>query len=210
VSDLAAQHPQTAGRNNPFTPSPAIGSLSEGVTAAVSIIPHGLTAAETADPRISQSPPSTRQGGDYRIGPGDVLKIDNTLDSSTIYMTVSAEGNRIPNTTGLIDLTGKTQEAVEAEIRDRIGVDGIRVTVREYASHFVLVSKNGEQTFRFALRRESMPLFILLSEAGVGPEYRFAILKRADGQDVALELSRSSAKDVSLFAGDRLDLRERL
>jgi hypothetical protein len=208
ASDLAAQEPRAAGRNNPFTPSPVIEPLSAETTAAVAIRTSIVTATEAANSRSSPNPSVSGKGAVYRVGPGDVLKIDNTVSGEAFYVTVAADGNLIPNAAGRVNFGGRSQEEVEAELKSRIGSDAIKVTIREYASHFVLVKKNGEPSLKFTLRREAVPLFILRSEAGWGPQYRYAILSRASGQEIRLDLSNFSADEMLLFSGDTLDLRE--
>ncbi|MBX3292620.1 MAG: polysaccharide biosynthesis/export family protein [Acidobacteria bacterium] len=207
-SNIWAQDRSATAGNNPFTPSP-----NTSLTATVNgpALPSTVISF-THSPQIAAIAPSKilidPLANSYRIGVNDVLRIDKGNDSQgTTYITVAAEGNSILGgaDTSVI-LAGKTPEQVEAELGSMFGSTAIQVSVREYASRFVVVRKEGFAPINIAMRREAVPLFIILSELENASDYSGARLLRSGSEPLTVDLSESQTLDLLLLPGDVIEL----
>src|SRR3712207_9203005 len=68
------------------------------------------------------------------------------------------------------------------------------VSVREYVSHSVVVAGLVNDPGTKALRREAMPLYVVLAEAQPRPEAGMATIVKTDGQTVQVNLDRKSTR----------------
>lgn len=208
VSNLSAQDSSTTARNNPFTPSP---NTSMAVVVKRTIPPsNGVSSTNppTESNIVPSLAPINTLAYGYRLGVKDVLRIDTGADSKeTTYITVSSGGNSILGLTDTnVVLAGKTPEQIEAELAIMLGTDTVRVTVREYASRFVEVRKEGMAAITIPLRREAVPLFVILSEVEKFSEYSNARLVRVGGETWTIKLSDPQALDLLIYPGDVVGL----
>jgi protein involved in polysaccharide export with SLBB domain len=75
------------------------------------------------------------------------------------------------------------------------------VSVRDYASHFVLITGAVNNPGRKVLRREAMPLFTLLAEALPHPDAASVTVTR-NGKDTNLSLNRNDEVSMLVLPGD--------
>lgn len=208
VFNINAQDISATAGNNPFTPSPNI-SL-----AAIVKGPSSPPASISSDrsPQVASVAPSKvlfdPLANSYRIGVNDVLRIEKGDDTQgTTYITVTAEGNSIfGREDTFVFLAGKTPEQVEAELGSMFGSTDIQVTVREYSSRFVVVRKEGSAPIKVAMRREAVPLFIILNEVEHFSDYSTARLVRAGIESLTIKLTDPKANDLLLYPGDEIEL----
>ena len=117
------------------------------------------------------TPPLTALTQTYRVGVGDILDIqlpDSHSTGSTLY-TISENGMiDYPLASGPVHVNGLTTDAIAARLKANIRVlDGppVMVKVRDFASHSVNVIGFVQLPGSKILRREAVPLYVLLAEA---------------------------------------------
>jgi polysaccharide biosynthesis/export protein len=96
-----------------------------------------------------------------------------------------------------------------AELRHRGIYDRpqVRVSVREYASHAVLVSGLANDPGTKILRREAVPLYVVVAEAQPKPEAgRAVVISHKTGQTTTVDLNDPAALNVLVQAGDVVNL----
>ena len=129
----------------------------------------------------------------YRIGVGDVLdiRILNQADTrqSTLYSVLTGGVLEYPLLRNPLTVTGMTPEELSAQLIAELKHRGVfdkpqvRVSVRDYASHAVLVSGLVSDPGTKILRREAVPLYVVVAEAQPKPEPDAPSSSRLDGQD---------------------------
>ena len=115
----------------------------------------------------------------YRVGPADVLDIrinDDTTTQSTLFTITPAGLLEHPMLAEPLVAGGLTVDEItsrlESELKRRALVDNPRVSVgvRDYASHTVLVSGLVKESGPKILRREAIPLYVVVADAQPLPE----------------------------------------
>ena len=197
---------------------------SQGIESATANVP----AAPAKSPEHAAAP----SGGEltaadaalatiYRVGVGDVLDIrlvNAVRPRSTLYTVIEGGLIDYPVAGGAIVVAGLTvdeiQTLIATELKRRAVEEGARVSVgvRQYASHSVsitgLVSSPGTKF----LRREAVPLYVLLAEAQARQDAgRVTIIRSAvpAGEEVTLDLSEPASLNYLIKPGDMLTLSPR-
>jgi protein involved in polysaccharide export with SLBB domain len=112
----------------------------------------------------------------YDVGIGDVLdiRLGNMPTRESTLFTVLKNGTiEYPLVAAPINVAGMTTDEVARTLTAQIRViksPRIEVSVRDYASHAVLISGLVDNPGRQVLRREAMPLYALLAQASVRTE----------------------------------------
>jgi protein involved in polysaccharide export with SLBB domain len=150
----------------------------------------------------------------YKVGVGDVLDIrllNSPTNRSTLYSVVDGGLIDFPIAGGPISVVGLTtneiQSRLTAELK-RLAVEQrtqVTVGVRQYGSHTVvitgLVGNPGTKT----LRREAVPLYVLLAEVQPRLDAARVVILRGSTSQV-LELSDSTALNAIIRPGDVINL----
>ena len=156
----------------------------------------------------------------YRVGPGDVLDVrvlngPASQSSSTLY-TVTAGGLLdYPLAGEPLNVAGATTEEIGARIAaalKRLALaekPEVAVGVREYASHNVIVSGLVREPGTKVLRREAVPLYVILADAQLLPEAEQVQISSAAGAKTTLSLADTPALDVLVRAGDVITVQTR-
>ena len=153
----------------------------------------------------------------YRIGVGDVLDIRTLNDSSprqSTLFTVGAGGVLDhPLLRDPLTVAGMTTDELAAQLVAEFRHRGIyerpqvRVSVREYASHTVLVSGLAGDPGTKILRREAIPLYVVIAEAQPKPEAgRAVIISHSTGKVTSVDLNDAAALNALVQAGDVVNL----
>ena len=148
----------------------------------------------------------------YRVGASDVLDVrlqNVSTDQQTLY-TVSATGLLDhPMLSKPLKVSGLTSEEIsrliESDLKSREVSEHpeVLVGVREYSSHMVLVSGLVKDPGTKVLRREAIPLYVVLADAQTLAEAGRAIVKsQQTGKTVDVELSDPSAMELLIRSGD--------
>jgi protein involved in polysaccharide export with SLBB domain len=148
----------------------------------------------------------------YRVGPSDVLDVrlqNVSTDQQTLY-TVSATGLLDhPTLSKPLKVSGLTVEEIsrliESDLKSRAVSKHpeVLVGVREYSSHTVLVSGLVKDPGTKVLRREAIPLYVVLADAQTLPEAGRATVKsQQTSETINVELADSSAMELLIRPGD--------
>jgi len=145
----------------------------------------------------------------YRVGIGDVLdiRLSNLPTRESTLFTVLKDGAvEYPLLNSPIDVRGLTTDEIAGRLSSEIKViqaARVSVSVRDYASHAVLVTGLVDNPGRKILRREAMPLYAVLAEALPRPEAVVAsIVHNEKEQNVSL--SDSQALSMLVSPGDTI------
>ncbi|MGI9165308.1 MAG: tetratricopeptide repeat protein [Pyrinomonadaceae bacterium] len=148
----------------------------------------------------------------YRVGVGDVLdvRLQNAPPDQSTLFTVSPAGLlEHPILSRPLNVSGKTTDEIrtiiESDLKSRaVNINPeVMVGVREYASHTILVSGLVKDPGTKILRREAIPLYVVIADAQLLPEAgRASIVSGETGQTVVVDLSDSSAMNKLVRSGD--------
>jgi len=155
----------------------------------------------------------------YRVGPGDVLDVrltDGVPAQSTLF-TVSAAGFlEHAELSTPIRSAGLTVDDIAARIeedlkqRSSIKNPRVSVAVEEYISHTILVSGLVKEPGTKSLKREGIPLFVVIADAQPLPEAgRVSVQRNASNESFLIDLPETSALKMLVRPGDVVSLLER-
>jgi polysaccharide export outer membrane protein len=155
----------------------------------------------------------------YKVGVGDILDIrlaGGMSRDSTLYTVMSTGMLDYPLAGDPINVVGMTTDEIgarlAAELKRRAVYDRaqFRINVREYASHTATVSGLVDQPGAKILRREAVPLYVVLSEANPRAEAgRAVIISRATGRSKTIDLADSAALNELISHGDIINITAR-
>lgn len=148
----------------------------------------------------------------YRVGAGDVLDIrisNQTARESTLYTVQEGGMLEYPLIGEPTKVAGMSPEQIgariEAELKRRAVFPDAKVivNVRDYQSHTVIISGMVDQPGTKFLRRDAVPLYVVLAEAQPRLEAGRAIItSRQDGQKTSVDFSNQAAMSTLVRAGD--------
>lgn len=148
----------------------------------------------------------------YRVGVGDVLdvRLQNAPPDQSTLFTVSPAGLlEHPILSRPLNVSGKTTDEIRTIIESDLKTRAVNVNpevlvgVREYASHTILVSGLVKDPGTKVLRREAIPLYVVIADAQLLPEAgRASIVSGETGQTVLVDLSDSVAMNKLVRSGD--------
>ncbi|HJP91716.1 MAG TPA: polysaccharide biosynthesis/export family protein [Pyrinomonadaceae bacterium] len=152
----------------------------------------------------------------YRVGPGDVLDIhlnDSASPQSTLF-TVTASGFvEHPMLGEPLQAGGLTVDEIsskfESELKRRALIDNPKVSVgvRDYASHTILVSGLVKDSGTKILRREAIPLYVVVADAQPLPEAaRVTVVRNESNQTFDIDLAQSQDMNLLVRPGDVITL----
>jgi len=143
----------------------------------------------------------------YRVGIGDVLDIrlsNQPTRESTLFTVLKDGGLEYPLLNGPIAVTGLTTDEIARRLSSEIKViqsARVSVSVRDFASHAVVVTGLVDNPGRKLLRREAMPLYAVLAEALPRPEAVVATVVHGD-KDQTVSLSDNQGLSMLVLPGD--------
>ena len=152
----------------------------------------------------------------YRVGPNDVLDIrinDSAASQSTLFTVTPSGFLEHPMLGEPLQASGLTVDEIgsnlESELKRRALVENPKVSVgvRDYASHTILVSGLVKDSGTKILRREAIPLYVVVADAQPLPEAaRLTVLRNESNSTFEIDLTQT--KDMSLLVrpGDVITL----
>jgi polysaccharide export outer membrane protein len=152
----------------------------------------------------------------YRIGPSDVLDIrinDSAASQSTLFTVTPSGFLEHPMLAEPMQANGLTVDEIgskfESELKRRAVVENPKVSVgiRDYASHTILVSGLVKDSGTKILRREAIPLYVVVADAQPLPEAARVTVLRNE-RNATFEIDLTQTKDMSLLVrpGDVITL----
>jgi len=143
----------------------------------------------------------------YHVGVGDVLdiRLSNLPTRESTLFTVLKNGLlEYPLLKGPLPVDGLTTDEIANLLANEIKVikaARVSVSVRDYASHVVVITGLVDSPGRKAMRREAMPLFAVLAEALARPEASLATVVR-NGNSQTVSLTNVPAMSTLVMPGD--------
>lgn len=192
--------------------APAVATVT-AAGAAANASPAANTSTTPA-PAAALSPTAL-----YRVGAGDTLDIrlaGGMSKDSTLYTIMSTGMLDYPLAGDPFNAVGMTTDEIGARLSAELRRRGVydraqfRIVVRDYASHTATVSGLVDQPGAKILRREAVPLYVVLSEANPRADAgRAVIISRATGQSKTVDLSDSAALNELISHGDIINITAR-
>ena len=152
----------------------------------------------------------------YRIGPSDVLdvRLNDSQSPRSTLLTVSPMGLlEHPMLTEPLLVKGFTVEEIgtkiEIELSKRALPDNAKVAVgvRDYASHSILVSGLVKDPGTKFLRREAVPLYVVVADAQPLPEAaRVTVARNETSQIYEIDLTQPAEMQLLVRSGDVITL----
>jgi len=152
----------------------------------------------------------------YRVGPSDVLDIrinDNAASQSTLFTVTSSGFVEHPILGEPLQASGLTVDEIgskfESELKRRALVDNPKVSigVRDYASHTILVSGLVKDSGTKILRREAIPLYVVVADAQPLPEAaRVTVLRNESNSNFEIDLTQTKEMNLLVRPGDVITL----
>jgi protein involved in polysaccharide export with SLBB domain len=152
------------------------------------------------------------------VGVGDVLDIRllNSLSThSTLYSVVDGGLIDLPIAGGAISVAGLTTSEIQARVTaqlKRLAVSDqtqVSVGVRQYGSHSIVVTGLAQSPGTKILRREAVPLYVLLAEIQPRLDAARAVVMHAGSAPQILDLSDSATLNFLVRSGDVINLTAR-
>lgn len=159
-------------------------------------------AAKAAEPLLTEI---------YRVGLGDVLDIrliNSPNNRSTLFTVMPSGAIDFPVAGGAIMVAGKTTEEIQAriaaELKRRAVEDNAQVSVgvRQYSSHSVMVNGLVVNPGTRYLRREAVPLYVVLAESQLRNDAGRIVIRRGGSSAQPLVLTDPETLNVSVQSGD--------
>jgi polysaccharide export outer membrane protein len=148
----------------------------------------------------------------YRIGVGDVLdvRLGNEPPTQSTLFTVTPSGLlEHPILAQPLQVSGLTAEEtrarLEADLKRRAVNDNpnVLVGVREYLSHAIIVSGLVKEPGTKLLRREAIPLYVVIADAQPLPEAgRATLMRHETGDAVVVDLAKPEQLNLLVRSGD--------
>ena len=160
----------------------------------------------------------------YLAGPGDVLdvRLDVGPDmgrrspaspGSTLFTITSSGLLEHPSLTAPLPVAGLTVEEISARLEDDLKRRGladkpkVSVGVQDYVSHAILVSGLAKEPGTKILKREAIPLYVVVADAQPLPEAAKVTLVRNKSNEVyAIDLAQPAEMSLLVHPGDVITL----
>ena len=147
----------------------------------------------------------------YRVGVGDVLDvrlINSPNNKSTLFTIMPSGAIDFPVLGGAIMVAGMTTEEIQvriaAELKRRAVEEKpqVSVGVRQYTSHSVMVNGLVVNPGTRYLRREVVPLYVVLAESQLRNDAGRVVIMRGGSTGEPRELSDPQTLNLSVQSGD--------
>jgi polysaccharide export outer membrane protein len=152
----------------------------------------------------------------YRVGPGDVLDVrtnDAASAQSTLFTVTPAGLLEHPLLTEPMNVGGLSVEEISANIesdlkrRALMESPKVSIAVRDYASHTILVSGLVKDAGTKVLRREAIPLYVVVADAQPLPEAaKVTVVRSETNQTYEMDLAQPAEMNLLVRPGDVITL----
>lgn len=152
----------------------------------------------------------------YRVGPNDVLDIrinDTSSPQSTLFTVTPSGSLEHPLLVEPLHVNGLTVDEIgsrlASELKRRALIDNPKVSVgvRDYASHTILVSGLVKDPGTKILRREAIPLYVVIADAQPLPEAaRVTVVRSESNETFQIELGHATDMNLLVRPGDVITL----
>ncbi len=177
--------------------------ISVSAQETAGIVKASVSSASTPEPSLTEI---------YRVGVGDVLDIrllnSANSKSSTLFTVVAGGLIDLPIAGGTISVAGLTPEEIQniisAELKRRAVDDKalVSVGVRQYMSHSVMVTGLVVNPGTRFLRREMVPLYVVLAESQLRNDGGRVVILRGGTPGQPHDLSDPTSLNLTVQSGD--------
>ncbi len=205
-----------AGETDPFavagrvegTPTPPPSTVEKSATTKTTTANPG---ANDPNKSSTETTPVANLTETYKVGIGDVLDIrflnSATAGRSTLFTVVGGGVIDYPVAGGPIAVVGLTTDEIQArlaaELKRRAIEDNARISVgvRQYVSHSVVINGLVASPGARILRREAVPLYVVLAESQLRNDAGRVVIMR-NGSSQTLDLADSASLNTNVMSGD--------
>ena len=189
-------------------------ALSATAQDTAGVLPIKATVNDSGTPNVPERPLTEI----YRVGVGDVLDIRllNSANSRSTLFTVVGNGViDLPVAGGTIPVAGFTPEEIQtrisAELKRRAVEEKAQVSVgvRQYLSHSVTVTGLVVNPGTRFLRREVVPLYVVLAESQLRNDSFRIVIMRAGIPGQPYDLSDPATLNLNIQSGDVITVTNR-
>ena len=154
----------------------------------------------------------------YRVGVGDVLDIrllNTATVRSTLFTVIDGGLIEFPLTGGTIKVAGATADEIQSLITAELNRRAIQenaqvaVAVRQFSSHTVILTGLVGSPGTKILRREAIPLYVILAEAQPRFDAARATIIRSDGTTLVFDLVGDASLNTLVLPGDVINVAAR-
>jgi polysaccharide export outer membrane protein len=148
----------------------------------------------------------------YRVGPGDVLDIrinDSQAQQSTLFTITPGGLLEYPLLAQPLHVGGLSVEEIGSNIEEDLKrralmeTPKVSVAVRDYASHTILVSGLVKDSGTKILRREAIPLYVVVADAQPLPEAaRVTVVRSEANEAYDIDLTQPAEMNLLVRPGD--------
>jgi protein involved in polysaccharide export with SLBB domain len=143
----------------------------------------------------------------YRVGPNDVLDVrlsESESTKSTLFTVMPSGFIEYPILNEPLPVAGLTVDEIATKIEGELSKSGlvenpkVMIGVRDYASHSILVSGLVKESGTRFLRREGIPLYVVVADSQPEPEAARVTIVRNEQRQI-YEIDLTQAADVNLL-----------
>ena len=152
----------------------------------------------------------------YRVGPADVLDVrinDDSASQSTLFTITPAGFLEHPMLGEPLAANGLTVDEIATKFQDELKRRAVVqdpkvfVGVRDYASHTILVSGLVKESGPKILRREAIPLYVVVADAQPLPEAdHVTVVRNETNETFAADLAQANEMNLLVRPGDVVTL----
>jgi len=182
--------------------------------------PAAKTESRPAEPvKADEAPAATNEVAltkIYRVGPNDVLDIrinDAASPQSTLFTITPAGLLEHPLLAEPLHAAGLTVDEITASFENELKRRALSenpkvlISVRDYASHTILVSGLVKDSGTKILRREAIPLYVVVADAQPLPEAaRATVVRNESGETFEIDLAHATEMNLLVRSGDVITL----
>jgi protein involved in polysaccharide export with SLBB domain len=175
------------------------------VNAQESVLPIKISISDSSGP----STPERQLTEIYRVGAGDILdiRLPNSANNRSTLFTVVEDGMiDLPLAGGLVSVAGLTpdeiQNLISVELKRRAVEEKVSVGVRQYLSHSVTVTGLVITPGTRFLRRERVPLYVVLAESQLRNDGERVVILRGGIPGEPHDLSDPTTLNLNVQSGD--------
>lgn len=175
-----------------------------------------VTTTESSSPKANAAATELALTRLYRVGPGDVLDIrinDLQAPQSTLFTITPGGLLEHPILAEPLHVGGLSVEeigsSIEGDLKRRALSDSpkVSVAVRDYASHTILVSGLVKDSGTKILRREAIPLYVVVADAQPLPEAaRVTVVRSEANEAYDIDLAQPAEMNLLVRPGDVITL----
>jgi protein involved in polysaccharide export with SLBB domain len=139
----------------------------------------------------------------------DIQLLNSPTRESTLYTVLAGGVLEYPLAGEAVKVEGLTTDEIGARLIPQIKIyenARVAVSVREYTSHNVIITGLVNDPGTKALRREAVPLYVVLAEAQPRADAARAVIMRAGSPVQTIDISDTSATGALVYPNDVIKL----